>query len=126
MKYEIAQFWANTIKRVLAGHRVFIIDVRQSQNWQPKSEIVTLNDARAFAYDHAPSEGRFNILSSYGVHDGFDSVKIDCDAREIVMYSYCGPASGGQTCWRVLHDLEPQSDINWKNWRDATDAWLKI
>lgn len=121
MKYEIAEFWANTIKKLLVGHQVFIIDVRQSQNWKPESEIVTLNDAKAFAYDHAPGEGHFHILSSYGVHDGFESVKIDRNAREIVMYSHCGSAAGGQACWRVLHDLDPQSDANWKNWIDASE-----
>ena len=124
MKLTSAQFYADTINTLLAGHRVIIIDARAWQNWQPDSDIVTLKGAKAFAYDHAPGDGYFHITSSYGVHDGLDTVSIKPDDREIVMYS--STAAGGQVCWRVIRDLELEPASDWYAWKLAQEASLKL
>lgn len=121
MKHTTAQFWANTINALMAGHKVIFIDVRQYQNWKPDSDIATLNGAKAFAYDHAPGDGHFHITSSYGVHEGLESVEIHPNDREIVMYS--DTAACGQACWRVIRDLDYTGD-NWQAWLAAEqESW---
>ncbi len=120
MKHTTAQFWANTINSLLAGHRVIIIDTREWQDWKPDSEVVTLESAKAFKYDHASGDGHFNIGSSYGVHDGLDKISMNPDDREISMYS--ATAAGGQACWRVIRDLDERTFDNWQAWKDAQQA----
>jgi hypothetical protein len=122
MKYTTAQFWAETITSLMAGHRVVVIDAREWLGWEPEIDVVTLEGAKAFPYDHAPGDGHFHITSSYGVHDGLDTAEIHPDNREIVMYS--ATAAGGKACWRVLRDLDASD--NWPEWNDAMRASWRL
>ena len=123
MPYEHAEFWSNTINALLGGHRVIFVDARQWQDWKPDVKVETLTKANVFRYDHASTEGSFNIGSSYGVHSALDTFSIDADNREIIMYSK--NAAAGEPCWRIIRDLDASD--NWRAWRDAQEAsWLAL
>jgi hypothetical protein len=115
MKHSTAKFWADAINRLLAGNRAIIINVFPDR--QPSSEIVVVTEARAFEYSHLLGEGHFHIVSSWGVHDGFETVRINPDTREIAMLRSEGP----DKVWRILRDLN-EAEIDYQAWHDICTA----
>jgi hypothetical protein len=111
MTLNVAEFWADTINKLLANRRVVVIHALKREDWKPRSRVVVLTHAETVGLQDGG--GFFYVLSSYGPWEGFEEIEINPSDREIIMWH----ATLG--AWRVLRDLEDVTDSVQHAWFEA-------